>query len=200
MIHPKTELKLISETIGYGVFATVDIPEGTIVFVQDQLDIVIKEQQFEALNSQEQKNVEKYSFIDGKGDRILSWDFGKFVNHCCDCNTISTGYGFEIAIRDIKAGEQITDEYGIFNLTEEMDLQCGVDCCRKKITGADFDNLYPQWDEKIKKSLKKVYKVRQYLMDLVDPNEVDQIDEFLYNPEKYKSVYTLRHKKEAITC
>lgn len=198
MIHPKTELRLVGDNIGYGVFATVDIPEGTIVFVQDQLDIVINEKEFEALNFQEQKNVEKYSFIDAKGDRILSWDFGKFVNHCCDFNTISTGYGFEIAIRDIKAGEQITDEYGIFNLKEEMTLECGVDCCRKKVQGSDFDNLYPVWDEKIKKSLKKIYKVRQYLMDHVDATEIDQIDEFLYNPEKYKSVYTLRYKGEQV--
>ena len=66
MIHPKTELRLVGDNIGYGVFATVDIPEGTIVFVQDQLDIVINEKEFEALNFQEQKNVEKYSFIDAR--------------------------------------------------------------------------------------------------------------------------------------
>lgn len=68
----------------------------------------------------------------------------------------------------------------------------------KKVQGSDFDNLYPVWDEKIKKSLKKIYKVRQYLMDHVDATEIDQIDEFLYNPEKYKSVYALRYKGEQV--
>ena len=116
MIHPNTELKLINEHIGYGVFATADIPEGTIVYVKDSLELIVSPTDY-LMHSEAMKDViEKYSYIDEKGNRIISWDFAKYVNHCCNCNTISTGYGFEMAIRDIQKGEQITDEYGIFNL------------------------------------------------------------------------------------
>ena len=37
-------------------------------------------------------------------------------------------------------------------------------------------------------------------MDYVDATEIDQIDEFLYNPDRYKSVYTLRYKGEQVPC
>ena len=132
MIHPNTELKLINEHIGYGVFATADIPEGTIVYVKDSLELIVSPTDY-LMHSEAMKDViEKYSYIDEKGNRIISWDFAKYVNHCCNCNTISTGYGFEMAIRDIQKGEQITDEYGIFNLEKEMVLVCGQENCRKK--------------------------------------------------------------------
>jgi hypothetical protein len=157
MIHPKTELKFINETVGYGVFATESIPEGTIVYVKDSLELVVSPTDYLLHNAEMQEVIEKYSYIDEQGNRIISWDFAKYVNHCCNCNTISTGYGFEIAIRDIAAGEQITDEYGIFNLEKEMSLVCGVSGCRKTIRPDDFDRYYQQWDEKIKKSISLLF-------------------------------------------
>ena len=110
MIHPNTELRHIDDIVGYGVFASKDIPEGTIVYVKDSLELVISPTDY-LMHSKEVKDViDKYSYLDQNGDRIVSWDFAKYVNHCCNCNTISTGYGFEIAIRDTKRGEQIFKE------------------------------------------------------------------------------------------
>ncbi len=40
MIHSKTELKFINDLVGYGVFATETIPEGTIVYVKDSLKLL----------------------------------------------------------------------------------------------------------------------------------------------------------------
>ena len=196
MIHPKTELKYINDQVGYGVFATDDIPEGTIVYVKDSLEVVITPTEF-LLHTEEMKDViEKYSYIDEHGNRIISWDFAKYVNHCCNCNTMSTGYGFEIAIRDIKKGEQITDEYGIFNLEYEMKLVCGEYCCRMKVAPEDFDNYYPVWDEKIKTSINKLTQVEQPLMPFIDGDTRKDLNSFFKNPKKYKSVYALRFHKE----
>jgi hypothetical protein len=108
---------------------------------------------------------------------------------------MSTGYGFEIAIRDIQAGEQITDEYGIFNLGYEMPLECAKPHCRKAIKPSDFDNLYPEWDVKILKSLKKLADLNQPLYDLIDPVCKEELEAFLEDESKYKSIYSLRHKK-----
>jgi hypothetical protein len=194
MIHPNTVLKFISETIGYGVYAAQDIPEGSIVYVKDSLELIITPTDY-LLHTPEMKTVvDKYSYIDEKGNRIISWDFAKYVNHCCNCNTISTGYGFEIAIRNIKAGEQITDEYGIFNLDEEMTLVCGEQHCRKIIKPEDFDIYYQDWDEKIKKSISKLFEVEQPLMPFVEEGTRKELDDFFTNPERYKSVYSLRLK------
>ena len=196
MIHPKTELKYINDQVGYGVFATDLIPEGTIVYVKDSLEVVITPTEF-LLHTEEMKEViEKYSYIDEHGNRIISWDFAKYVNHCCNCNTMSTGYGFEIAIRDIKKGEQITDEYGIFNLEYEMKLVCGEHYCRMKVAPEDFDNYYPVWDEKIKTSISKLPQVEQPLMPFIDGDTQKDLNSFFKNPKKYKSVYALRFHKE----
>lgn len=194
MIHPNTVLKFVSETIGYGVYATRDIPEGSIVYVKDSLELIITPTDY-LLHTPEMKTVvDKYSYIDEKGNRIISWDFAKYVNHCCNCNTISTGYGFEIAIRDIKAGEQITDEYGIFNLDQEMTLVCGEQNCRKIIKPVDFDIYYQDWDAKIKNSIGKLFEVEQPLMPFVEEQTRKELDDFFTNPERYKSVYSLRLK------
>lgn len=198
MIHPKTELKLINEHVGYGVFATEFIPEGTITYIKDSLEIIVSPTDYLIHSKPMQDAIEKYSYMDETGNRIISWDFAKYVNHCCNCNTISTGYGFEMAIRDIQKGEQITDEYGIFNLDEEMYLECGFSGCRNKIGPNDFDMYYKEWDEKIKKSIGKLFSVEQPLLALIEANVKSELDNYFINPELYKSVYALKYKKEKV--
>ncbi len=192
MIHPNTELRLIDEQIGYGVFATSDISEGTIVYVKDSLELTISPTDYLMHNAEMQEVIEKYSYIDEKGNRIISWDFAKYVNHCCNCNTISTGYGFEIAIRDIRKGEQITDEYGIFNLESPMNLVCAGLNCRKVIQPSDFETYYEEWDRKIKKSIVKLFEVEQPLMPFLDQATRSGLDDLYVHPESYKSVYALK--------
>jgi uncharacterized protein len=128
MIHPNSRIQFISDNVGCGVFATAFIPKGTIVYVKDFMELTITPEQYEKLPHVLQEKVEKYSYIENQGNRIVSWDHGKYVNHCCDCNTISTGYGFEIAIRDIHPGEEITDEYGLFNVPASNVQNPTADC------------------------------------------------------------------------
>ena len=194
MIHPNTELKFINQHVGYGVFATEDIKEGTIVYVKDSLELSISPSDYLMHNEDMKTVIDKYSYIDEKGNRIISWDFAKYVNHCCNCNSMSTGYRFEIAIRDIKKGEQITDEYGIFNLDKSMNVVCGELNYRKEIKPSDFDEYYLKWDEKIKKSILKLFDVEQVLMPFLDESTRNELDELYRNPERYKSVYALKHE------
>lgn len=196
MIHPHTTIKNVNETVGYGVFATQDIPEGTIVYVKDSMELEISPLEFLTHQKEIQEVIEKYSYMDQRGYRIVSWDFAKYVNHCCNYNTISTGYGFEIAVRDIKAGEQITDEYGIFNLEYEIELECAHSNCRQKVKPKDFDTYYQQWDDVIKKSLIRLNEVEQPLLVFVDENSKNELNAFLSDPNQYQSVYRLRYQKD----
>lgn len=195
MIHPNTALKFISENIGYGVFATSFIPKGTIVYVKDSLESVISPADYLKHNKAVQDVIEKYSYIDEKGNRIVSWDFAKYVNHCCNCNSISTGYGFEIAIRDIQKGEQITDEYGIFNLEQEMSLTCGESCCRKSIGPKDFDKYYQEWDLKIQDAMLHLFDVEQALNDFLEEDIRTELSMLAAKPHLYKSIYHLKYVK-----
>ncbi|EMR04602.1 SET domain-containing protein [Cesiribacter andamanensis] len=192
MIHPDIELRYINDAIGYGVFAKKRIPEGTITYIRDSLEIEVAPADFQKHPPVMQQAIDKYSYIDERGYRIVSWDIAKYVNHCCQCNTISTGWGFEFAIRDIEAGEQITDEYGIFNLEREMEVFCGNSQCRKVIRPDDFDRLYPQWDARIQQSMKKFEQVAQPLLPLMDAQIREELEQYLADPSHYKSVYSLR--------
>jgi uncharacterized protein len=195
MIHPKSELKHINDLVGYGLFATQDIPKGTMVYVRDELEHAISQEDFLKYSNPIQNQIEKYSYIDEKGDRIVSWDFGKYVNHNCQPNTISTGYGFEIAIRDIKKGEEITDEYGIFNLEYEMECFCGAEKCRSKIKPNDFEQYYKAWDKQIKAHIFGVFEVDQPLFQFLDEHTINELKLLLADPALYKSVYSLRYKE-----
>lgn len=117
MIHPHTELRFISPEIGHGVVATQFIPAGTITWVLDKLDQRFSPKQFENFEPIYQNILEYYTFRNGDGKLILCWDNGRFVNHSFNSNCLSTAYDFEIAIRDIQPGEQLTDDYGYLNIS-----------------------------------------------------------------------------------
>src|SRR6185436_8322209 len=99
MVHPDTELRFIGEPIGFGVVATRLIPRGTITWVRDRLDQTFSVTDVNALPANYQGVVQKYCFIDGRGDFVLCWDLARYINHSCDPSCRSAGYDFEIAVR-----------------------------------------------------------------------------------------------------
>ena len=194
MIHPHTELRLVNETIGLGVFATTFIPKGTIVYVIDPLELMVTPQQYAQYPELLKKVVDKYSYIEANRNRIVSWDSAKYVNHCCDGKSMSCGYGFELAIRDIQAGEEITDEYGMFNMDCEMDLHCTSKNCRKKLKRDDLDLYHADWDQKVRSALQLLFKVEQPLLPLVDNDTLQQLQALDLSSEHYRSVLELKCK------
>ena len=190
MIHPNTELRWIDATIGYGVFATADMPIGTITYVRDSLEIDISPAEFERLPEVLRASADRFSYVDDRGVRVLSWDFARHVNHCCQCNTMSTGYGFEIAIRDIRAGDEITDEYGMFNLDTDMTLVCDRGPCRGRVCASDLTQHAEVWDVLVSGALKHVSSVPQELSQLLDLDTVHALAR-LAEGEPPRSVRTL---------
>lgn len=195
MMHPNTQVRFISGTIGCGVFATEFIPMGTIVYVKDALELEVSAAHYAQLAPVLQQAVEKYSYIDEKGFRILSWDHAKYVNHCCNCNTLSTGYGFEIAIRDIYPEEEITDEYGMFNLEEDMPLFCGQPNCRKTVGKCDMDAYFAEWDKKVQYALAMLSSVHQPLYPLIDSRVRADLEHYLAHVSEYRSVRELKFQE-----
>lgn len=192
MIHPDTELRKVNDTIGYGVFAVKAIPKGTIVYVKDPLEIEVTPEQFEAMDSQFQTVVNWFSYIDERGCRIVSWDIAKYVNHRCDSNSISTGYGFEIATRDIAAGQEITDEYGIFNLPQPLQCYCGAPNCRGIISDNDWDVYGRVWDKRAKDALTNFAQVAQPLMKFLNNDVYQELMQYLNSRRNYRSLMGLR--------
>ena len=192
MIHPSTELRFIDPSMGYGVFASALIPKGTIVYVKDALEIEIDPEAFSTLAPLLQKQIDRYSYIDERGMHIVSWDLAKYVNHRCDCNTMSTGYGFEIALRDIYPGQEITDEYGLFNIAEPMSLICACPNCRGIINATDIDHYHDLWDQAVQDALSHLEAVDQPLWPLLEPETASAVLGYLHHHENYRSVLALK--------
>jgi hypothetical protein len=57
------------------------IPKGTTLYVRDQLEIIVERNAALLKNQVYTDIVKKYSYIDAKGDYVLSWDHGRYVNH-----------------------------------------------------------------------------------------------------------------------
>lgn len=199
MIHPHTTLKMVDDTIGYGVFATEFIPRGTMTYIKDELEICIGEKRYERLSKPLQEQVEKYSYKSSSGTRIVSWDIAKYMNHCCNANSMSTGWGFEIAIRDIFPGEEITDEYGLFNMDYEFPLSCGEVNCRKVLRPDDIDRHAEQWDALVRGALAGFLEAPQPLLQHMDRPTFESLMKYLNTGKGYKSVLKLKTRRDKVS-
>ncbi len=194
MIHPQTRLAWINDTIGYGVLATALIPQGTIVYVEDALDIRIDPDSPLLSDPRYMELIAKYSTRDARGHRWLSWDIGKYVNHCCHYNCLDTAYGFEIAVRDIQADEEITEDYGLFNLEQDLVLCGHYEDCRRRVRLDDFDRYVARWDRDIQEALRAFLRVPQPLLPYVDRQAYQDLMGYLTTGQGYKSVEKLRYR------
>src|SRR5580765_2184717 len=149
MLHPHTELRHVSKLIGYGVFATQLIPKGTVTWVRDDLDQTFTANEILTFRPEYQDLLDKYSFIDRLGNAVLCWDLARYMNHSCDANCLGAGYEFEIAVRDIRPGEELTDDYGMLNLTDLFRCLCQHERCRKFIRPDDLARFWEDCDDKL---------------------------------------------------
>lgn len=198
MIHPATRLVYIGEQIGYGVFASAFIPKGTITYVKDEMELLFTPKRFEQLRPVLQDQVEKYSYRDAKGTMIVSWDIARYVNHSCTPNTMSTGWGFEIALRDIHPGDQVTDEYGLFNMDYDFPLSCGEPECRGMIYTDDIDTYGDRWDGQVRSAVADFPLVEQPLLEFLDRRTLDSLMRYVNTNRGYRSVKLLKLKKEPV--
>ncbi len=173
MIHPATELCLVNDTIGLGVFATAHIPAGTITWVRDHLDQVFTPEQTARLPAPYHMILDKFAFTDPLGRLVLCWDHARFINHSCEANCLTAGDDFEIAIRDIRAGEELTDDYGTLNLSQDFVCACQSSDCRRIIRPDDMERHAPAWDAKVESAFHRLLEIPQPLWTfLAEPDAV----------------------------
>jgi hypothetical protein len=164
MIHPDTELRFIGPEIGYGVFALAPIPRGTVVWVLCGLDMILSAAQIAAFGPQYRPILDRYAYIDNAGRHVLCWDAGRYVNHGCEPAMLGVGSEFEIAVRDITEGEEMTCEYATLNITEPMRCRCGSEKCREIVDSGDLSRLWPEFDRRVVAALADARSVAQPLM------------------------------------
>lgn len=192
-MHPDTEVQFISEEIGYGVVATKFIPKGTITWVQDELDQIYTPGQVEKMKDISRQMVDKYTFRNNKGNFVMCWDISKYVNHSFKSNCLSTAYDFEIAIRDIQPGEELTDDYGYLNVTEAF-VAKDEGTSRTTVYPDDLLNYHGEWDEKLQAALPYIEKVEQPLFPIIDAEVRQKLDKILNGEKPMDSILNVYYE------
>lgn len=174
MIHPKTEVKFINNTIGYGVVAKEFIPKGTITWVLDKFDREFSQKEYENLDDLHKELLETYAYTNNAGNLVLCWDNARFVNHSFNANCLTTAYNFEIAIKNIEIGEQLTDDYGYLNIDKPFR---GIDegTKRKIVYPNDLVKYHKTWDKKLISAIQHVSEVQQPLKPLISSHLWDKL-------------------------
>ena len=187
MIHPDTEVKFISKEIGYGVVATEQIPAGTITWALDKLDQIFDPAEVANMSPFHQDIIDTYCFRNSSGQLILCWDNGRFVNHSFNANCLTTAYDFEIAIRDIAPGEQLTDDYGYLNIDRPFK---GIDegTERKYVYPDDLLKFAKVWDAQLLNVFDRIPQLSQALRPLIEDRLWSKIETIAAREEQMESI------------
>jgi SET domain-containing protein len=108
-----------------GVFANKNFKKGEVVLKWHPKKI--KKSDVEKLPDSQKHYIDKV----GKSGYFLMRAPEKFVNHSCSPNTKTKNFS-DIAIRNIRKGEEITTNYGKSNLVP-FKCKCGSKNCKKTI-------------------------------------------------------------------
>lgn len=188
MIHPHTEVRFISNDKGYGLVATHFIPKGTITWVMDELDRVYTSEEINAMPALFQEILDTYTFRDQRGNFILCWDNARYVNHSFRSNCMTTAYDFEIAIRDIHPGEELTDDYGYLNIPRPFEALPERGVRRRVVNTDDLLHFHKSWDRKLQSAFKQFNQVEQPLSSLLRADVLSKARNIAAGQEKMDSI------------
>ena len=123
---------------GNGVFAAMDYKEGDRILEVDDSRIVTD--QHPLPEGEQEYHCDWYA----NGRMVLLPEPARYVNHSCDPTSVVRfidGVRYDVARRDIRAGEEITHDYCIDGFGDTVwQCNCGGDRCRQTIH-SDFFHL-----------------------------------------------------------
>ena len=124
MIHIKYKLDK-SKLHGLGLFTREALKKGQVVYsASPLLDVNITQGQFDSLNEKEQAEIRYWGFWDEPNNVWhVDFDNSKFINHSSNPTLTQDSKHKEaylIATRDVKAGEELTQNYLEFENKEDL--------------------------------------------------------------------------------
>ena len=121
MLYVKTKIAP-SKIAGIGLFAAEDIPKGALIWkLKPGFDIVMDKVKLKELSDSAKQQVLNYCYVNPKSKKIIICsDDARFINHSKTPSALDvpTKDGLEtevFAAHNIKKGEEITEDYEIFD-------------------------------------------------------------------------------------
>jgi SET domain-containing protein len=115
---------------GIGLFADEFIKKGTIIWkFNPAFDMRFDESQLESLSESARKQFFNYVYLNPRMNKyVLCFDDCRFINHSDDPNRLEVPSGgpeegLDIAARDIQKGEELTCDYGSFDVLFKEKMQ-----------------------------------------------------------------------------
>jgi uncharacterized protein len=159
MTHSSIEIRFNNKGKKLGVFATDFIPKGTVIYTIDYVDLLL-------------------SKISGTNSVDSITEKTKLFNHKENPNSMTTAYGFNIAIQDIQDGEEITEDLRIYPL-----ISSGIPVLESEELKT-IDNL-------IIYALEEIREVRQPLFEYISPIIMTAVNRFFVDIKYYRSLHGL---------
>lgn len=124
MIHIKHKVDT-SSLHGLGLFTLEDIPKGGLIYTASpKLDLNLPTEDFESLDQKDKEEIMYWGFkIESQDVWHVDFDMSKFINHSHDSNVtqdFSKEDAYLTAKRDIRAGEELTQDYLEFETEEDL--------------------------------------------------------------------------------
>jgi SET domain-containing protein len=145
-LSPKLETRPNQVKGNCGVFARRLVKKGELISLWGGKIISADEVDWDMENfTQQVLQIEDNFFL-----LTPSMEPADCFNHSCNPNVGLTGQIGLIAMRDIKAGEEVCLDYAMCDGSsyDEFDCSCGVPECRRRITGEDWKRpeLWERYD------------------------------------------------------
>lgn len=132
-----------SKIKGKGVYANRDFKRGEVIIIWSPKKIVDRKE-VPKLSKEDQNHT---CYIGKKKYAVMGIP-ERFMNHSCNPNSYPKNQK-DIALKDIKKGEEITTDYSLSSLDDwEVKCNCKSKNCRKVIFG-DFRKLDPKTKKKL---------------------------------------------------
>lgn len=126
-----------------GVFAVMPICKGEVICVWG--GYIITQKEFGRLAKKSFRKIEDYATVVAEGFYLVSSKKGgleddDFFNHSCEPNAGMSGQIMMVAMRRIRAGEEITYDYCMTDagFDYSFDCACGKKLCRKRVSANDW--------------------------------------------------------------
>lgn len=169
VLHPHI-IKKKSEVSGYGLFASKDIPQGTVIWKYGNVRVYTLEQ-YNNFSERYKAILRRFCYEGVNETLVYCTDDSKYFNHSCDPNSMSIDLEKDITIKNIYKEEEITYDYSYWYLkwNEPFLCKCGSKNCRHIIKRELPDSpTVTNLEQLAKESWENSSKVKQPLFENIN--------------------------------